>query len=894
MHNPIILILVLFLSLNSLGQELPGKIKYDSVRFSDSGDLALIYKGKKSSVYSLSKEEYLIEPVKSFIHYFGGQYNKISVEAYAIIGKESSQFLLVLNDTSTIYFLSKKLVMYLSFNSVGHTSIIGDLIGFNRLIFDNAKGVFIEQSDFYAQANLSIEMVSDEILVINNHRNWAWDYGIEDEIIIIDSGLYNSGVYNRKSQTWIIPPRYQQCAALNNYFICRKLIDWNMNNYFVVAGYSYDLYEWKDDNMILIKRDFESLSNEEIAKILNVDRVIPFRDSLHYKTIKDGDQGLIIFSLENLDNYNVRGGNFLYSELFSPDYDFIHFSPDQNVVISYKQNMDPNSDQNELSAYLIKPNPNYDRDSLESIIFLSKSISSIAVGNDDDGMNYLFSNDGFYSYSLGEADSIDLEFINESNFEYWYNYGIHSWNDSLLYISDFENDRSIWDLAFFLNDMWGDDSLDVNGNPVFLPLEPGYEMSGVYDLKKKAWEIQPVYRNCILTGSGFLLSKMIIESQNNQELSKSYKFIDFNHKTIFNNVSEDSIFNNLEMLKYTVHDFLVDSMFIAPTGSFSHNAHRKHACYYFRTDDKLGVYNSWSNNIVDDIIIKSPKEFIHYNPDLGYSFYLENDSIYLEFDSLIYVVGQKGKITLDISEDMIDEDPAFSISITINDETDSISNVSWDKIKPTNLVRNSIYIDKGKLVIIESGRIDTYDYYINDDYYQEIEVPLIIERENSSIWEKINGAWVKMTPYYANISVNPFCYIVNSGYFYNEVPVFDATYWEHGEFFYQEINVDRKYILLDSNYQAISFLDWYDFPYAKDLGFGIQICMDSGCFFIDYAGKAITDAEWDEFQLVGGKLKAIRLAIDNLDEFGDPLYDENGFEILFKPEEVEFFDLYNK
>ena len=151
-----------------------------------------------------------------------------------------------------------------------------------------------------------------------------------------------------------------------------------------------------------------------------------------------------------------------------------------------------------------------------------------------------------------------------------------------------------------------------------------------------------------------------------------------------------------------------------------------------------------------------------------------------------------------------------------------------------------------------------------------------------------------MTPYYANISVNPFCYIVNSGYYYTDLPVFDDSYWEYGEFYYEEIKAERRYILLDSNYQAIPFLDWYDFPYAEDLGFGIKICMDSGCFFIDYAGKAITDANWDEFQLKDGKLKAIRFEIIIYDEWGEILYDENGDQIGYKPEKIKYFDLPKK
>jgi len=79
-------------------QELPEKTKYDSIMISDNGQTALLFKGKKSSVYNFSKKEFEILPTKDAIVYFA------DIETYARISKGS----ISLNMFSNTWFIIKK------------------------------------------------------------------------------------------------------------------------------------------------------------------------------------------------------------------------------------------------------------------------------------------------------------------------------------------------------------------------------------------------------------------------------------------------------------------------------------------------------------------------------------------------------------------------------------------------------------------------------------------------------------------------------------------------------------------------------------------------------------------------------------------------------------------
>ncbi|MBK6525866.1 MAG: hypothetical protein IPG07_10120 [Crocinitomicaceae bacterium] len=152
---------------------------------------------------------------------------------------------------------------------------------------------------------------------------------------------------------------------------------------------------------------------------------------------------------------------------------------------------------------------------------------------------------------------------------------------------------------------------------------------------------------------------------------------------------------------------------------------------------------------------------------------------------------------------------------------------------------------------------------------------IIFESENSSVWKKnTHGTWLKISPYYAGIEKIPNdLFIANSGYYMYEIDSYNGPSDPKGK------TIDARYFILDSNLRVKSYMDYFDFAYIEDLGFGLKVQLNDGdkFFFMTYDLVAVTDAEWDRFELENGKLKAIiDTQYEEDPETGEPIYNEYG------------------
>ncbi len=59
-----------------------------------------------------------------------------------------------------------------------------------------------------------------------------------------------------------------------------------------------------------------------------------------------------------------------------------------------------------------------------------------------------------------------------------------------------------------LSDLYGEDSLDMNGNLVYYPSEPGKEKSGIFDISAKKWKIQPKYAKIHVLNNHYFCQKI--------------------------------------------------------------------------------------------------------------------------------------------------------------------------------------------------------------------------------------------------------------------------------------------------------------------------------------------------------------------------------------------------
>jgi len=171
--------------------------------------------------------------------------------------------------------------------------------------------------------------------------------------------------------------------------------------------------------------------------------------------------------------------------------------------------------------------------------------------------------------------------------------------------------------------------------------------------------------------------------------------------------------------------------------------------------------------------------------------------------------------------------------------------------------------EKGKL-IVNCNR--TYSTFVEELEMLRLEdfegdfikgyAPVKTEVESSYIFKKQEGKWKRATTGYALIKRMPFGYLAKAG-----------SYTEQDEYGKTVVNKPSRYVVLDANFKAKSYLDYYDFDNADQFPYGLKVCVDQKCAFINNNGEVVTGMEWDDFELEGNQLKALKYKPDNSDPF---------------------------
>lgn len=251
---------------------------------------------------------------------------------------------------------------------------------------------------------------------------------------------------------------------------------------------------------------------------------------------------------------------------------------------------------------------------------------------------------------------------------------------------------------------------------------------------------------------------------------------------------------------------------------------------------------------------ESDPHLLHKNLEFGYEIFVK-DSLFklFFFDELVFVsdgsfefeignhpkkecvcifqVLDNSKTTLRVKEegcsDTISRSTPSTISLTVVNDSLLFINDNYDKM----FVQNDVIVNDPK--VVQSGN------------------------QKSSFFSKDgNGLWVRKTEYYSSItSVNREYIATIEGE--NTIPLVDSilvkgSYYMISNHFQSE----TRYLYLQHDLKAKSFIDYYDFKRITDLGFGLQFETDRGAFFVTYEGNAITDDQWDGFVLEDNRIKA--------------------------------------
>lgn len=851
---------------------------YKVIAASSDSTLLVIQHKKKIGLYNTIERRFEVELGKNKFEYLKG------ADCFFELGAKQKLAIHVIIDSSYWLINAKNNEAFIHFPFPAYEAHIPEIVNINGVLVDkhsNLSSVF-ESNQPLNWRQIGVKKISENLLLINNYQN-------EVELHYFDGSdpieYNNSGVFSVATDTWLIEPQYQQCIQLNNFVYCvrKKLIqEINLEQDIFRAeyAYSYDIYQISGENLELVYADVKAIDNEQATKLLGVDKAEMSSDKLHYIISKNQKNGLVRFQL--FDEWMFQTAEFSYQVILPITADFIGFSPyHKKIGAIYLDSIQP--------VYLFQyvdgfADENDWRDEARLIWKADKSIEFCSANS------YFYVNeqlrvDRQKKYTLQTYNNpitVD-ELAPEGAFRI--TYSIELINDSLVVNNNFNEDMPS---NYAFSTVYGEDSLDFDGNLVFAPDEPGFEESGVYDMNNNNWFIQPNYQLVAATGPGFLLLEVVRDAKSNLIYNSFYSFFNFKNELIISRVKSDDIINNTDILKYMVIDFEVDSIFRAAVGFNNHSAmDTPETNYYFQVGNKMGVFAPMNLNGYFFVDWQTPaKEFIHTNPDVGYVFWLENDSLYLKTQHGIFSEKIQN-LKLSYMQDMNDFS-AHSIFI----ETDSIQ-TQYNVINNIDApVAFSSFEVRDNLIIINDQHMsDLSCYECFDEYDGYYNLRFNFETENSVVWTKTNNVWKKATPYYAAINpVSNGTYIVSTGYYEKIIEHYEGM-MQHN--FGADVDIDNRYLLLDSNFKAMNFIDYFDFNLIQDLGFGYKICLDEGCFFMTYGFQILTDAVWDDFipTDIKNEISAIRRTVYEFDEYGDFVYDENGNWKELVPEASEIIKL---
>ena len=157
--------------------------------------------------------------------------------------------------------------------------------------------------------------------------------------------------------------------------------------------------------------------------------------------------------------------------------------------------------------------------------------------------------------------------------------------------------------------------------------------SGVFNLKNKNWFIQPIQRNCNSNSKGILTESNIYAlSVSKSEYLENYWFTNFQNQVVFKNRSWES-FTTEELMSYFLGIEDVDTIYAAPHLMWFGDREIKVNYYYLAGKEGVQLYIPKLYNYRTSYSpITPPKEFVHYNPQYEYLIWIENDTIYCEYE----------------------------------------------------------------------------------------------------------------------------------------------------------------------------------------------------------------------------------------------------------------------
>lgn len=885
--NFLILLISCFFANQSTAQTYFGKVKCDSFLVMQDTSRALIYRKNKIAVFDKDLSKFLFKPTKDAVFYLNEQDLLVQVK------KKGIDFVYLNEGTKSARVVSENPNIVQAEFSQEQNKSLDSLMRIGGLIWNFKTGELQPLYDEWIKhpfgARFMINRLPDDLLLINHTKKpelfERLNELLEFEGAFIDEpGITASGVYDMVQNKWLVPPVYEWVELYEDGLLCLKQD--TVIPILTMEGdagtritHSYDFYELKDAQFNLLQENITENNEIDLARFIGVDSVEDRYfglevESNEFITHKNGKQGLVQFQLfDELDQ-----SDYDYSILFPPSFDFVLNDINGGKICTYDSNA---AEKLSLYSWETVKGPYGNSKELKKIVSANKELIYATTSRQEeqvlvDGQFYywpeLIKTPGF------ESSDKPQKTIEHNSFPAGYSKscGLQFFNDSLLYVLNFENDQEDLFVMPLHSVLYPhEDSVYINEDGELMSAypqpDPGYERSGVYNVRKKQWFVADDSKMIQNRSNGLLLQNVkranyglySEESYSLLQLDGSYLFKDL----ISDEKSQDvkphieALFGEKSPVEYIEY----------PEKSIYRENYGYDGAVYRYTGEYYAVIlesGQWQiqqpikwNNDVNMHPITKPADFVHYNPSYDYYFWMDQDSLYLEIGAGLYAAARNnGKIDLDIND--TEDGEEWRIHLISGNDTLTHSSYLFDDDASTYTTA-SFYLNDDLLFINEPQFYDniTPNMILLDGFW-EVE-PDGVKRfkkfntETSYICQLENGVWKKVTPYYAFIESIPFGYIVSTGY---EQEIVDLQN-------YIEKEKPARYLILGADFKAISYLDFYDFANIFAHPIGVQVCLDNGCFLLDNEGGMITSADWDEFLLEGDRIKAVRYKPVSEDEY---------------------------
>jgi hypothetical protein len=368
-----------------------------------------------------------------------------------------------------------------------------------------------------------------------------------------------------------------------------------------------------------------------------------------------------------------------------------------------------------------------------------------------------------------------------------------------------------------------------------------------------------------------------------------YSVVDVDNRIIAAGLSSDKLVSDTSFFRYFVPTKGKPTEFFRAPSSRINHMESPGEYYYYRTDKGLGICKIWDDfgQIGLDMICPA-SEFVHYSEANDITYTLNAGQLIFSTADTTIAVNRNTKLLY--TADGNYEVGFWETLESVNDTTKTLLYKNQIDNQTVQKERALISVGDTQLYIDNSRYINDEQYYFDEIWGNEYNISFRCDSEASSVWRWDGARWQKKSPYYAGLEQIPGGFIARSGYLDENTLDYSPIQYD-GEPIPIHNEIPERYFLLNENLEARFYVDWLDFPKIENYGFGVAVWLIDKALFVDYSGKPITDAEWHRFELVDGKLKAIRDEIIVYDEWGNEMLDENGNVMKFSEAGEKYFEL---